>query len=48
MKKCTKCNVNLDIISNTCPLCNSEIKSDKEFDSSYPIIKTVVSKSLFR
>lgn len=48
MKKCTKCNVNLDIISNKCPLCNSEIKNVKDFESSYPKIKNMVSKSLFR
>lgn len=48
MKKCDKCNVNLDIISNKCPLCNSEVLDVKNFESSYPNIKTVVSKQLFR
>lgn len=48
MRHCKKCNVKLDIISNKCPLCNSEIDSKEEFSSSYPVINMVVSKSLFR
>ncbi len=48
MKHCSKCNVDLDIISNKCPLCNSEIDNVKEATSSYPTINMVVSKSLFR
>lgn len=48
MKHCSKCNVNLDITSNKCPLCNSEIDNVKESTSSYPTINMVVSKSLFR
>lgn len=48
MKSCKKCNVQLDIISNKCPLCNSEIEDKKKFSSSYPIINTVVTKNLFR
>lgn len=48
MRRCNKCNVELDIISNKCPLCDSVIDEDKKTDSSYPTINTVVSKSLFR
>lgn len=48
MKHCNKCNVQLDIISNKCPLCNSEVEDKKDFKSSYPIINTIVNKNLFR
>ena len=48
MKHCNKCNVDLDIITNKCPLCNSEIENVEDFDSSYPVINMVVSNSLFR
>lgn len=48
MRHCKKCNVKLDIISNKCPLCNSEIGDNKNNNSSYPIINLVVTTSLFR
>ena len=48
MKKCDKCNVLLDIIDNECPLCNSEIKEKKNFESSYPELKPVINNHLFR
>lgn len=48
MKHCNKCNVDLDIISTKCPLCNSEIDNEKDVISSYPIINLPVSKTLFR
>lgn len=48
MKKCDKCNVLLDIIDNECPLCNSEIKDDNNFESSYPKLDPVINNHLFR
>lgn len=48
MLKCEKCNVDLDIIDDKCPLCNSVIEKDKKFDASYPVIKPVVSNKTFR
>jgi hypothetical protein len=48
MLKCEKCNVDLDIISNKCPLCNSVIDDTGNKHSSYPIIKPVVSNKLFK
>lgn len=48
MKHCNKCNVDLDIISDKCPLCNSQIKKAKNNNSSYPNITYIVSKNLFR
>ena len=43
MTKCNKCNVELDTISDVCPLCNSEIKNKDT--SSYPFIKNNLTKS---
>lgn len=48
MKRCEKCNIDLDIISNKCPLCNSEIEDIKNFDSSYPALIPIINKHLFR
>ena len=48
MLKCEKCNVDLDVISNKCPLCNSVIDETGDKHSSYPIIKPVVSNKLFK
>lgn len=45
---CNKCNVDLDIIDNRCPLCNSEINEFDNFKSSYPKIKRLVTKVLYR
>lgn len=42
MVKCNKCNVELDTISDVCPLCNSEIR--KKDDTSYPFIKNNLTK----
>ena len=44
MTRCKKCNVELDTISDICPLCNSEIKN--KGDSVYPFIKNNLTKSL--
>lgn len=46
--KCEKCNVELDIISNKCPLCNSVVTDKKNIEGSYPIIKPVVSNKLYK
>ncbi len=46
--KCEKCNVELDIISNKCPLCKSVVCEDKNPDGSYPILKPVVSNKLYK
>lgn len=35
---CKKCNVEVDTIGSTCPLCHSEI--DKNDNPTYPVIKT--------
>lgn len=43
MVKCNKCNVELNTISDVCPLCNSEIKNNG--DSIYPYIKSNLTKS---
>ncbi len=48
MLKCEKCNVELDIISNKCPLCNSIVTEDKDIEGSYPTIKPVVSNKLYK
>ena len=48
MRHCNKCNVNLDIISDKCPLCKSELQKKKKSDSSYPEIPLIVSKELYR
>ena len=45
--KCEKCNVELDIISNKCPLCKSVVCEDKNPEGSYPILKPVVSNKLY-
>lgn len=34
--KCLKCNVNVNSVSNRCPLCNSELKNWDKNDSYYP------------
>ena len=44
MSKCSKCNVELNTISDICPLCNSEIKNKDE--SIYPVIKNNLTKKL--
>lgn len=44
MVKCNKCNVELDTISDVCPLCNSEINNKK--DTTYPFIKNNLTKEL--
>ena len=46
--KCEKCNVELDIISNKCPLCNSVVSDKKNIEGSYPILKPVVSNKLYK
>ena len=43
MAKCTKCNIELNTISDVCPLCNSEIKNKD--NSIYPVIKNNLNKS---
>lgn len=43
MAKCTKCNIELNTISDICPLCNSEIKNRDA--SIYPVIKNNLNKS---
>lgn len=48
MLKCEKCNVELDIISNKCPLCNSVVTEDKDIEGSYPILKPVVSNKMYK
>lgn len=46
--KCEKCNIELDIISNKCPLCKSVVCEDKIPEGSYPILKPVVSNKLYK
>lgn len=46
--KCEKCNIELDIISNKCPLCKSVVCEDKNPEGSYPILKPVVSNKLYK
>jgi uncharacterized membrane protein len=46
--KCEKCNIELDIISNKCPLCNSVVSDKKNIEGSYPILKPVVSNKLYK
>ena len=48
MLKCEKCNIDLDVIDNKCPLCNSIIDDSDNFDSSYPVLKPIVSNKLFK
>lgn len=36
MSKCLKCDVEVNSVTNRCPLCNSELKKWKEEDSLYP------------
>ena len=48
MKQCKKCNVNLDVIGDQCPLCNSQIDTPKNFKSSYPFISDIINKHFFR
>ena len=43
MAKCNKCNVELNTVSDVCPLCNSEVKNND--DSVYPFIKNNLTKS---
>jgi len=44
MTKCSKCNVELNTVSDICPLCNSEIKNNN--DSIYPVVKNNLTKTL--
>lgn len=46
--KCEKCNVELDIISNKCPLCKSVVCEDKNPEGSYPILKPVVTNKSYK
>lgn len=46
--KCEKCNIELDIISNKCPLCKSVVTDIKNPEGSYPILKPVVSNKLYK
>ena len=46
--KCEKCNIELDIISNKCPLCKSVVCEDKNPEGSYPILKPIVSNKLYK
>lgn len=48
MKQCKKCNISLDVRTNNCPLCNSEIDGVKSFKSSYPFISDIINKHLYR
>ena len=48
MLRCEKCNVDLDVIDNKCPLCNSVIECDNKYVSSYPIIRPIVSNKLLK
>lgn len=48
MKQCKKCNISLDVRTNTCPLCKSEIDDVKNFKSSYPFISDIINKHFFR
>ncbi|MBE6148347.1 MAG: hypothetical protein E7167_02495 [Firmicutes bacterium] len=48
MKQCKKCNILLDVMTNNCPLCNSEIDDIKNFKSSYPFISDIINKHFFR
>lgn len=48
MKQCKKCNISLDVRTNSCPLCNSEIEEVKNFKSSYPFISDIINKHFYR
>ena len=36
MSKCLKCGVDVNSVTNRCPLCNSELKKWEENKSFYP------------
>lgn len=45
MKKCYKCNVNINSSVAKCPLCNSSIDDDKIDESVFPIIPSIYTKN---
>lgn len=40
MKKCYKCNVELNTISNTCPLCHNDLGKETKSSSVFPVVPT--------
>ena len=46
--KCNKCKVSVDAPSNICPLCNSEMKSKNNFNSSYPTLSTKANQKFIK
>ena len=48
MSKCIKCNVEVNSVTNRCPLCNSELKKWKKEDSIYPNKVNVLNNALVK
>lgn len=45
MKRCVKCNIEVDTVRKTCPLCLSVLENDgKTYEKKYPTPKTVPQK----
>ena len=44
MIKCNKCHINLDTVSDVCPLCNSDVKENN--NSVYPYIENNISRAV--
>lgn len=44
MKKCYKCNVLINSVNSTCPLCQSSIDSNEKTETIFPIIPNIYIK----
>lgn len=44
MKKCYKCNVNLNTNQSTCPLCHNDLGTNKNNNNVFPVIPTMYKK----
>lgn len=45
MKKCYKCNVNINSAGTTCPLCNSTIEEEVIEENVFPVIPSMYTKN---